>query len=75
MLSALLMVSPTTIEREIRFLLRMLWTCFKNLIEWPTPEQRMNMANNSEHFPGRVAPVAAIDETNLFVIDFIRGEL
>ena len=24
----------------------MLWTYFRNLIEWPTPEQWMNMANN-----------------------------
>ena len=74
MLRALFMVSRTTIEREIRFLLRILWTCFRNLIEWPTTEQRMNMANNSEHFPGRVAPVAAINETTLSVIAFIRGE-
>ena len=60
MLSALFMVSPTTIEREIRFLLPMLWTYFRNLIEWPTPEQWMNMANNWENFPGGVA---AIDGT------------
>lgn len=62
MLSALFMVSPATIERdlEIRFLLPMLWTHFRNLIEWPSHEQWMNMANNWEHFPGGVA---AIDGT------------
>ena len=60
MLSALFMVSPTTIEREIRFLLPMLWTYFRNLVQWPTPEQWMEMRNNWEHFPGGVA---AIDGT------------
>ena len=67
MLSALLKVSRRTIEREIRFLLPVLWTYFTNLIEWATPVQWMNMANNWEHFPGEVASVAAIDETSLFV--------
>jgi hypothetical protein len=57
MLSALFMVSPTTIEREIRFLLPILWTYFRNLVQWPTPEQWMNMANNWEHFPGGVAAI------------------
>ena len=37
MLSALFMVSPTTIETEIRFLLPMLlWTYYRNLVQWPT---------------------------------------
>ena len=69
-LSTLFKVSPTTIEREIRFLLPM-----QELIEWLTSEQLMNMANNWEHFPGGVAPVVAIDEMSLFVIDLIRSEL
>lgn len=46
MLSALFMVSPTTIEREIRFLLPMMCTYFRNWIQWPTPEQWLNMSNN-----------------------------
>ena len=45
-LSALFIVSPTTIEGEIRFLLGMLWTYFRKFMEWPTLEQWMNMANN-----------------------------
>ena len=67
MLSALLMISRTTIERKIHFLLPMLWTYLTNLIEWATPEQWMNMANNWEHFPGGVVSIRAIDETSLFV--------
>lgn len=60
MLSALFMVSHTTIEREIRFLLPMLWTYFRDLVRWPTPEQWLGMAHDWEHFPGAVG---AIDGT------------
>ncbi len=60
MLSALFMVSHTTIEREIRFLLPMLWTYFRDMVRWPTPEQWLDMAHDWEHFPGAVG---AIDGT------------
>ena len=58
MLSALFMVSHTTIEREIRF--PMLWTYFCDLVRWPTPEQWLEMAHDWEHFPGAIG---AIDGT------------
>ena len=60
MLSALFMVSHTTIEREIRFLLPMLWSYFRHLVRWPTPEQWLDMAHDWEHFPGAIG---AIDGT------------
>ena len=46
----------------------MLWTYFTILIEWATPKQWMNMANNWEHFSDGLA---AIDGTSLFA-DFRR---
>ena len=60
MLSGLFMVSPTTIEREIRFLLPMLWTYFRELVRWPTPEQWLEMAHDLGQFPGAIG---AIDGT------------
>ena len=60
MLSALFMVSHTTIEREIRFLLPMPWTYFRDLVRWPTPEQWLEIAHDWEYFPGAVG---AIDGT------------
>ena len=51
------MVSLITIEREIRFLFPMLGTYFRNLFEWLTPEQWMNIANIWEHFPGGVVAI------------------
>ena len=48
-----------TMER-ISFMLPMLWTFLRNLIQWPTPEQWINMASNWEHFPREIARVAAI---------------
>ena len=62
-LSALFMVK----RWRISFLLPMLWTFFGNLIQWPTPEQWINMTNNWQHFPREVARVAAIEETSPFV--------
>ena len=50
MLSGLFMVSPTTIEREIRFLLPVLWNYFKQFVRWQTPEQWLEMANRWEMF-------------------------
>ena len=51
------MVSHTTIEREIRFLLPMLWTYFRDLVRWPTPEQWLEVAHDWEHFPGATGAV------------------
>ena len=70
MLSALLIVSLTTIERISRFASSAIWTYFRKLMEWSIPQQWMNMANNWsywEHFPGGISPVAATDETSLLV--------
>ena len=60
MLSGLFMVSPTTIEREIRFLLPMIWTYFRELVRWPTHEQWLEMAHDLGQFPGAIG---AIDGT------------
>ena len=57
MLSGLFMVSPATIEREIRFLLPVLWSYFKNFVTWPTEEQWLEMSNNWEMFPGAVGVI------------------
>ena len=46
LLSGMFMISPNTVEREIRFLLPMLWTHFRNLVRWPTHEHWMGMRNN-----------------------------
>ena len=51
------MVSHTTTEREIRFLLPMLRTYFRDLVRWPTPEQWLEMAHDWEHFPGGIGAV------------------
>ena len=53
--------------KRISFLLPMLWTFLRNLIQFPIPEQWINMANNWEHFPREIARVAAIYETSPFV--------
>jgi hypothetical protein len=39
MLGWLFMISPTTVQREIRFLLPVLWNYFKEQVMWPTAEQ------------------------------------
>ena len=44
MLSGLFMISPTTVEREIRFLLPVLWSYFKEQVKWPAAEQWLEMA-------------------------------
>jgi hypothetical protein len=38
------MISPTTVEREIRFLLPVLWSYFKEQVKWPAAEQWLEMA-------------------------------
>ena len=60
MLSALFMVSHTTIEREIRYILPVIWTYFRDLVGWPTPEQRLDMAHDWEHFPGEVGAIREV---------------
>ena len=57
MLSGLFMISPTTVQREIRFLLPVLWNYFKEQVKWPTAEQWLEMANHWEMFPGAVAVI------------------
>ena len=57
MLSGMFMVSPTTVEREIRFLLPLLWHYFKELVKWPTVQQWLQMANHWEMLPGAVAVI------------------
>ena len=57
LLSGMFMISPNTVEREIRFLLPMLWMHFRNLVRWPTHEQWMGMRNDWDLFPGAVAVI------------------
>ena len=57
MLSGMFMVSPTTVQREIRYLLPMLWTYFRELVQWPNAEQWLGMAHDWEMFPGAVAVI------------------
>ena len=57
MLSGMIMVSPTTVEREIRFLLPLLWHYFKELVKWPTAQQWLQMANHWEMLSGAVAVI------------------
>ena len=35
-LSGMFMMSPTTVQREIRLLLPILWHYFKGQVKWPT---------------------------------------
>ena len=56
-LSALFMISPTTVEREVKFFLPVLWNYFKQFVRWPTHEQWLEMANRWEMFPGAVAVI------------------
>jgi hypothetical protein len=51
-LSGIFMVSSATVEREIRFLLHVLWSYFKDLVKWPTKEKWLERANELEMFPG-----------------------
>ena len=60
MLSGLFMVSPTTVETEIKFLLLVLWNYFKHFFRWPTREQWLEIADRCDMFPGAEA---VIDET------------
>ena len=57
MLSGLFMISPATVQREIRFLLPVLWNYVKEQVKWPTAEQWLEMANHWDMFPGAVAVI------------------
>ena len=54
-LSGLFMICPSSVEREVRFLLPVLWNYFNEFVRWPTAEQWLEMANHWEMFPGTVA--------------------
>ena len=41
MLSGLFIASPTTVERDIKFLLPVLWNYVKQLARWPKDEQKL----------------------------------
>ena len=56
-LSAMFMVSATTVQREIRYVLPMLWTHFREQVQWPNAEQWLQMANDWDMFPGAVAVI------------------
>ena len=56
-LSGLFMICPSSVEREIRFLLPVLWNYFKEFVRWPTAEQWLEMANHWQMFPGAVAVI------------------
>ena len=56
-LSGLFMICPSSVEREIRFLLPVLWNYFKEFVRWPTAEQWLEMANHWQMFPGTVAVI------------------
>ena len=57
MLSGLFMISTATAQREICFLLPVLWNYFKEQVKWPTAEQWLEMANHWDMFPGAVAVI------------------
>ena len=57
MLSSMFMGRPTTVEREIRFILPLLWHYFKELVKWPIAQQCLQMANHLEILPGAVAVI------------------
>ena len=54
-LSGMFMISPTTVQREVRMILPLLWHYFKGQVQWPTHQQWIDMANHWELFPGAVA--------------------
>ena len=56
-LSGLFMICPSSVEREVRFLLPVLWNYFKEFVRWPTAEQWLEMAHHWEMFPGAVAVI------------------
>ena len=51
------MICPSSVEREVRFLLPVLWNYFKEFVRWPTAEQWLEMANHWEMFLGAVAVI------------------
>ena len=53
-LSGMFMISPTTVQREVRMILPLLWHYFKGQVQWPTHQQWIDMANHWELFPGAV---------------------
>ena len=56
-LSGMFMISPTTVQREIRVLLPLLWHYLKGQVQWPTHQQWLHMAHHWELFPGAVAVI------------------
>jgi hypothetical protein len=56
-LSGMFMISPTTVQREIRVLLPLLWHYLKRQVQWPTQQQWLHMAHHWELFPGAVAVI------------------
>jgi hypothetical protein len=56
-LSGMFMISPTTVQREIRVLLPLLWHYLKGQVQWPTHQQWHHMAHHWELFPGAVAVI------------------
>ena len=56
-LSGMFMVSPTTVQREIRMILPQLWNYSKEKVQWPTHQQWMEVAYDWELFPGAVAVI------------------
>ena len=54
-------------DGEFRFCFQCYGLSCRNLIQWLTPEQWINMTNMWQHFPREVARIAAIEETSPFV--------
>ena len=54
-LSGMFMISPTTVQREVRMIVPLLWHYFKGQVQWPTHQQWIDIANHWELFPGAVA--------------------
>ena len=51
------MISTTTIQRAICYVLPMLWAHFREQVQWPNAEEWLQMANGWEIFPGGVAVI------------------
>ena len=58
-LSGMFMISPTTVQREVRMIVPLLWHYFKEQVQWPTHQQWIDIANHWELFPGAVAIIDA----------------
>ena len=53
-LSGIFMIS-TTVQREVRMIVPLLWHYFEGKVRWPTHQQCIDIANHWELFPGAVA--------------------